>query len=104
MILDLDLWLLPAIAAASSSYLVSLAWERVRPSTAPTRWIEGFLAILSFVMGGICALYRDTRYNSSPEANVIIMFVAGATTTYSWLLLRLAPGIRKTPPDCVPRS
>jgi hypothetical protein len=104
MILALDLWLLPAIAAASSSYLVSLAWERIRPATAPTAWIEGFLALLSFMMGGICAYYRGSIHDSTLEANVIIMFVAGATTTYSWLLLRQAPGVRKTPPGIIHRS
>jgi hypothetical protein len=99
MILAIDIWLLPAIAAASASYLVSLAWEKVRPATAPRFLTEGFLSGLSFVMGGICAFYRESRYERSPEGNVITMFVAGAVTTYLWILIRHISGARKPPPD-----
>ncbi len=88
MIFAVDTWLLPAIAASSSSYLVCLAWERFRNSTAPSGLLSAFLAGLSFLMGAICAYYRHTLYSPSLENNVIIMFVVGASTTYFWLLLR----------------
>ena len=88
MIFALDIWLLPAIAAGSSSYLVSLVWERVRPVTAPGGFMAGFLASLSFVMGAISAYYRSVQYTPTLEGNIIIMFFAGASTTYVWLLLR----------------
>ena len=88
MIFLLDIWLLPAIAASSSSYLVCLVWERVRKSTAPDVLLEAFLAALSFLMGAICALYRHRFYDSSLEGNVIVMFAVGASTTFFWLLLR----------------
>jgi len=88
MILSLDIWLLPAIAAASSSYLVSLLWEKYRAVTAPTGLVAGFLAALSFVMGGISALFRHEVYFSSPENNVIVMFAVGASTTFVWLRFR----------------
>ena len=44
MIFSIDIWLLPAIAASSSSYLVCLIWERIKNSTAPDGLLEGFLA------------------------------------------------------------
>ncbi len=88
MILSLDIWLLPAIGAASSSYLVSLGWERFRKSTAPTRLTSAFLAALSFIMGAICAYSRSAMFDPRLENNVIVMFVAGASTTYLWLRLR----------------
>jgi hypothetical protein len=88
MILSLDTWLLPAIAASSSSYLVCLLWERFRRSTAPSRRLAAFLAVLSFLMGAICAFYRHRLFAPSLENNVIIMFGVGASTTYLWLLLR----------------
>lgn len=88
MIFLVDKWLLPAIAAASSSYLVCLGWERFRTTTAPNRLISAFLAALSFVMGAFSAYYRDSVYSPSLENNIIIMFVVGATSTYFWLLLR----------------
>jgi Na+/proline symporter len=86
MILSLEIWLLPAVAAGSSSYLVSLAWERIRASGAPTGLVAGFLASLSFVMGAICSLYRTSSRAASLENNVIIMFAVGASTTFFWLL------------------
>ncbi len=94
MFLSLDKWLLPAIAAASSSYLVCLGWERFRTPTAPNGVLSGFLAALSFVMGAFSAYLRDALYASSLENNIIIMFTVGASTTYLWLLLRkyLLPG------------
>ena len=96
MIFSLDTWLLPAIAASSSSYLVCLAWEKLRTTTAPSGLMEIFLAALSFIMGGICASYRHTLFAPSLENNVIIMFLVGASTTYVWLLLRKhLPGFRK---------
>ncbi len=88
MILSLDTWLLPAIAAGSSSYLVSLCWERFRRATAPGGWMAGFLAALSFIMGGISAQYRHTHYSASPENNIIVMFAVGASTTFLWLRFR----------------
>ena len=88
MILSLDTWLLPAIAASSSSYLVCLAWERIRTRTAPNGLLAAFLAGLSFLMGAICAYYRHILFAPSLESNVIIMFLVGASTTYVWLLLR----------------
>jgi glucan phosphoethanolaminetransferase (alkaline phosphatase superfamily) len=95
MIFSIDIWLLPAIAASSSSYLVCLAWERIKNSTAPDGLLEGFLASLSFLMGAICAYYRYRLYSQSLENNVIIMFAVGASTTYLWLLLRrYLPGFR----------
>ena len=88
MIFSLDTWLLPAIAASSSSYLVCLVWERIKNRTAPSGLLAAFLAGLSFLMGAICAYYRHAVFDSSPENNVIIMFLVGASTTYFWLLLR----------------
>ncbi|MBN1568367.1 MAG: hypothetical protein JXA73_11015 [Acidobacteria bacterium] len=95
MFFKINIWLLPAIAAASSSYLVCLAWEKFRNSSAPNGLLAAFLAGLSFLMGAICAYYRHTLYSPSLENNVIIMFVAGASTTYFWLLLRkYLPGFK----------
>jgi hypothetical protein len=88
MIFSLDRWLLPAIAAASSSYLVCLGWEKFRTMTAPSGPMSAFLAGLSFVMGAFSAYYRDTVYSPTLENNIIIMFIVGATSTYFWLLLR----------------
>jgi hypothetical protein len=88
MIFALDTWLLPAIAASSSSYLVCLGWERVRPSTAPSGLMEILLAALSFLMGAVCAYYRSEVFESSLENNVIVMFAVAASTTFLWLLLR----------------
>ena len=88
MIFAMDTWLLPAIAASSSSYLVCLLWERIRNSTAPEGVLAAFLAGLSFMMGAISAYYRYRLFSASLENNVITMFVVGATTTYFWLLLR----------------
>jgi hypothetical protein len=88
MILSIDIWLLPGIAAASSSYLVSLSWEKFRKSTAPNWRTEAILAALSFFMGAISAYYRSTQFDLSLQNNVIIMFVVGATSTYLWLRLR----------------
>ncbi len=88
MILAMDTWLLPAIAASSASYLVCLLWERFRNSTAPSGLLAAFLAILSFLMGAICAYYRHELFTPSLESNVIIMFIVGASTTFFWLLLR----------------
>ncbi len=96
MILSLDTWLLPAIAAGSSSYLVCLVWEKFRTVTAPSGLMAAFLASLSFLMGAICAYYRHTVFEPSLENNVIVMFIAGASTTYVWLLLRrYLPGPRQ---------
>jgi hypothetical protein len=94
MIFAMDTWLLPAIAASSSSYLVCLGWERIRNSTAPNGALSAFLAGLSFLMGAISAFYRQMVFAPSLENNVITMFVVGATTTYFWLLLRrYMPGL-----------
>jgi len=96
MIFSLDTWLLPAIAASSSSYLVCLAWERIRNSTAPNGLLSAFLAGLSFIMGAVCSYYRYTVFAPSLESNVIVMFLVGASTTFFWLLLRKhLPGFKK---------
>ena len=84
----MEIWLLPAIAASSSSFLVCLIWERFRQDSAPNGAMEIFLAVLSFLMGGICAHLRHTLFNTSLENDVIVMFVVGASTTFFWLLLR----------------
>jgi hypothetical protein len=88
MILSMDAWLLPAIAAGSSSYLVCLLWERLRHDTAPRGMLAAYLAVLSFFMGAVSTYYRHARLAHSLENNVIIMFLVGASTTYFWLLLR----------------
>jgi hypothetical protein len=88
MVFSVDTWLLPAIAAGSSSYLVCLLWKRIRTGTAPSERLSGFLAGLSFAMGAICAYYRHELFGPSLESNIIIMFIVGASTTYLWLLLR----------------
>jgi hypothetical protein len=88
MILYLDTWFLPAVAASSSSYLICLAWERIRPKTAPSGFMEVLLAALSFLMGAFCAVYRHEVFESSLESNVIVMFGVAASTTFLWLLLR----------------
>jgi hypothetical protein len=88
MILSLEIWVLPAIAAGASSYLVSLAWEKFRRVTAPTGPMAGFLAGLSCLMGAVCSYYRHITSSPSLEGNIIVMFVAGASSTYLWLLLR----------------
>jgi hypothetical protein len=88
MILSMHIWLLPAIAAGSSSYLVCLLWERFRHNTAPNGMIAAYLTALSFLMGAVSAYYRRRVFVCSPENNIIIMFLVGASTTYFWLLLR----------------
>ena len=88
MVFALDTWLMPAIAAGSSSYLVSLCWERLGKSTAPNRRTEVVLAALSFIMGAISAYCRSTLFDPSLENNIIVMFLVGASTTYLWLRLR----------------
>ena len=88
MILSIDIWLLPAIAAGSSSYLVCLLWERFRASTAPSGFLAGLLSFLSFIMGGASAHYRATLYERSLNNNIIVMFLVGASTTYLYLLMR----------------
>lgn len=99
MFLAVDVWLLPAITAAAASYLVCLAWEKFRPGSSPGGTLAAFLAGMSFLMGGICACYRQERLAPSPENNVIVMFVAGAVTTFFWLLLRkYLPGFKKREP------
>ncbi len=88
MVLSVDTWLLPAIAASSSSYLVCLVWERIRTRTAPSGLLSAFLSGLSFLMGAISSYFRHRLFAPSLESNVIIMFFVGASTTYVWLLLR----------------
>lgn len=88
MILAMETWLLPAIAAGSSSYLVCILWERFRRQSAPNWMLSVFLAVLSFMMGAICAYYRHGLLAPSLENNIIVMFIVGASTTYVWLLLR----------------
>ena len=88
MIFSIDIWLLPAIAAGSSSYLVCILWERYRKNSAPTWLISVFVSALSFLMGGIYAYYRYIELAASLENNVIVMFIVGASTTFFWLFLR----------------
>ena len=88
MVFSLDIWLLPAIAAGSSSYLVCIIWERYRKHSAPTWMMSIFLSGLSFLMGAICAYYRHLILASSLESDCIVMFIVGASTTFFWLLLR----------------
>ena len=88
MIFLIDIWLLPAIAAGASSYLVCLLWEHYRNKSAPNGVLAGFLVSLSFIMGAVSAFFRHIIYNVSLENNIIVMFIAGATTTFFWLLLR----------------
>ena len=84
----METWLLPAIAASSSSYLVCLAWEKLRQDSAPNGATEIFLALLSFLMGGISAYLRHGLFATSLESDVIVMFIVGASTTFIWLILR----------------
>lgn len=96
MFLAVDIWLLPAILASSSSYLVCLAWERIKTRSAPNGKLSALLAGLSFLMGAICAYYRHALFAPSLESNMITMFIVGATTTFLWLLLRKhLPGYNK---------
>jgi hypothetical protein len=88
MFLAVDIWVLPAISAAASSYLVSLVWERLKPESAPGGMLAGLLAGLSFLMGAICSYYRGSLWAPGLENNTIVMFIAGASSTYFWLLLR----------------
>jgi glucan phosphoethanolaminetransferase (alkaline phosphatase superfamily) len=88
MILSLDIWLLPAIAAGASSYLVCLTWEHYSNRSAPNGMLAGFLVCLSFIMGAVSAYYRQRIYSVSMENNIIVMFAAGVVTTFFWLLLR----------------
>jgi hypothetical protein len=95
MFLSIDTWLLPAISAGASSYLVCLVWEKIRYHSSPGGFLAAFLAALSFLMGGISAYYRHLLLAPTLENNVIVMFVAGATATYFYLLLRkYFPGFR----------
>ena len=96
MIFSLDIWLLPAIAAASASFLVSLLWERLRARTAPSGFLAGLLSMLSFLMAGVSSHYRTVQYARSLENNIIVMFVVAAITTYFYLLLRkYIPGLTR---------
>ncbi|NWG14665.1 MAG: hypothetical protein HXY20_14145 [Acidobacteria bacterium] len=96
MIFSLDVWLLPAIAAASASFLVSLLWERFRARTAPSGLLAGLLSMLSFLMAGISSHYRSVEYSRSLENNIIVMFIVAAVTTYFYLLFRkYIPGLTK---------
>jgi hypothetical protein len=88
MIFSIDAWLLPAIAAGSSSYLICILWERFKADSAPNGLMSGLLVFLSFVMGGISAYIRHTLFAPGLENNVITMFLVGASSTYFWLLLR----------------
>jgi hypothetical protein len=88
MILSMQTWLLPAIAAGSSSYWVCLMWEKFRHNTAPSGMLAAYLTVLSFLMGAISAYYRHAVFSCGLENNIIVMFLVGASTTYLWLLLR----------------
>ena len=96
MFLSMNIWVLPAITAAAASYLVSLIWEKLRPGTSPSGPLAALLAAMSFAMGGICACYRHELYAPTLESNIIVMFIAGASATFFWLLLRkYLPGVKK---------
>jgi hypothetical protein len=88
MFFSINIWLLPAIAAGASSYLVCLIWERYRNKSAPNGMLAGFLFGLSFIMGGISSYWRYRVYTTSLENNIIVMFTVGASTTFLWLLMR----------------
>ncbi|MBN2242486.1 MAG: hypothetical protein JW793_07335 [Acidobacteria bacterium] len=88
MLFSIDIWLLPAIAAGASSYLICLLWERCRHRSAPNGILAGFLVGLSFIMGALSAYIRYRLYGASLENNIIVMFTVGASTTFFWLLLR----------------
>jgi hypothetical protein len=88
MILSLETWILPAVTAGSSSYLVCLLWERIKHATAPSGRMSSFLSVLSFLMGAIYTYYTRQLFASDLEINIIIMFAAGAISTYLWLLSR----------------
>ena len=88
MFFSIDIWLLPAIAAGAASYLVCLIWERYKHHSAPNGILAGFLVGLSFIMGAVSAYTRHRIYTVSLENNIIVMFIAGASTTFFWLLLR----------------
>jgi glucan phosphoethanolaminetransferase (alkaline phosphatase superfamily) len=96
MFLNIDIWLLPAISAGASSYLICLIWERYRHESAPNGTLAGLLVCLSFIMGALSACYRQNYNDASLEGNIIVMFTAGATATFFWLLLRkyMIPGRR----------
>ncbi len=85
---QIDIWILPAIAAGASSYLVCLLWERFRHRSAPGGTLAGFLVCLSFIMGALSAHFRHAAYAVSLENNIIVMFLVGASSTFFWLLLR----------------
>jgi hypothetical protein len=88
MFFKIDIWLLPAIAAGAASYLICLLWEKIRYKTAPNGILAGFLVSLSFIMGALSSYFRENLYHVSLENNIIVMFSAGASTTFFWLLLR----------------
>ena len=88
MFLNIDIWVLPAIAAGASSYLVCLIWERLKNKSAPNGTLAGFLFSLSFIMGAVSSYFRHRFYAVSLENNIIVMFIVGASTTFFWLLLR----------------
>lgn len=88
MFLKINIWLMPAIGAGAASYLVCLVWEHIRQKSAPNGVMAGFLVILSFIMGAFSSYFRYIHYRASLEENIIVMFTAGVTTTFFWLLLR----------------
>jgi hypothetical protein len=81
-------WLLPAVAAASASYIASLLRQRWCRIHSTNKSAMKFLAALSFLMGAVCAHYRAMVLGRSLENNILVMFFAGGITTLSWLLLR----------------
>jgi len=88
MIFYINIWMLPAIAAGASSYLVCLIWERYKNKSAPNGALAGFLVSLSILMGAVCSYLRHSIYTVSLENNIIVMFIVGASSTFFWLLLR----------------
>ena len=87
MFFSIEIWVLPAISAGASSYLVCLLWEHYKYKSAPNGILAGFLVGLSFIMGAVSAYFRDRIYAVSLENNIIVMFIVGASTTFFWLLL-----------------
>jgi hypothetical protein len=79
---------MPAIGAGAASFLVCLLWEHIRYKSAPNGVLAAFLVSLSFIMGALSSYFRYLQYGVGLEENIIVMFTAGGTTTFFWLLLQ----------------
>lgn len=88
MILSVDIWLLPALAAGLSSYLVFRGWLHYsRKASASNHLRTELPVILSFLMGAFCAIYRHAVHARSLENNILVMLLVGGITTLAWLWL-----------------